>query len=106
VAQVLGTVEFSQRLIPAVGDLRVAKVWGGLLDLTPDALPVLERSPEIDGLVIGAGFSGHGFCLGPTTGQILADLAVFGRTELPIDAFQLGRFAHQSFGDEALTLHG
>lgn len=106
VAQVLETVEFSQRLIPAVGNLRVAKVWGGLLDLTPDALPVLERSPEIEGLVIGAGFSGHGFCLGPSTGQILADLAVFGRTELPIEAFQLARFAGMAAPDESLTLHG
>jgi sarcosine oxidase subunit beta len=84
----------------------VAKVWGGLLDLTPDALPVIERSPEIDGLIIAAGFSGHGFCLGPITGQILADLAVIGTTELPIEAFQLSRFADRLTEPESLTLHG
>jgi sarcosine oxidase subunit beta len=104
--QVRETIEFATRLLPAIQGLRVAQVWGGLLDLTPDALPVIERSPDVDGLVIAAGFSGHGFCLGPITGQILADLAVFGSTELPIDAFQLSRFANQTADAESLTLHG
>jgi sarcosine oxidase subunit beta len=104
--QVRETIEVSTRILPAIQGLRVAQVWGGLLDLTPDALPVIERSPEIDGLIIAAGFSGHGFCLGPITGQILADLAVFGTTELPIEAFQLSRFAERTSDAESLTLHG
>jgi sarcosine oxidase subunit beta len=104
--QVRETIEFSARIVPALSGLRVAQVWGGLLDLTPDALPVLERSNDVDGLIIGAGFSGHGFCLGPITGQILADLAVFGSTELPIDAFQLARFSDLAPAPESLTLHG
>jgi sarcosine oxidase subunit beta len=104
--QVRETIEVSARILPAIRDLRVAQVWGGLLDLTPDALPVLERSPEIEGLVTGAGFSGHGFCLGPITGQILADLAVFGRTELPIEPFRLARFGSPGTESESLTLHG
>jgi glycine/D-amino acid oxidase-like deaminating enzyme len=104
--QVRDTIDVASKLLPAIQGLRVAEVWGGLLDLTPDALPVIERSPEVEGLIIAAGFSGHGFCLGPITGQILADLAVFGSTELPIDAFQLSRFADQSAEAESLTLHG
>lgn len=104
--QVRDTIEFAIRIVPALQELRVAQVWGGLLDLTPDALPVIERSSEVEGLIIGAGFSGHGFCLGPITGQILADLAVFGSTELPIDAFQLSRFAGPAPDAESLTLHG
>ena len=104
--QVRETIEVSTRILPAIQGLRVAQVWGGLLDLTPDALPVIERSPAIDGLVVAAGFSGHGFCLGPITGQILADLAVFGTTELPIDAFQLSRFDESGLAAESLTLHG
>jgi sarcosine oxidase subunit beta len=104
--QVRNTIEVATRILPAIQGLRVAQVWGGLLDLTPDALPVIERSPAVEGLVIAAGFSGHGFCLGPITGQILADLAVFGSTELPIEAFQLSRFADQTAAAESLTLHG
>jgi sarcosine oxidase subunit beta len=104
--QVQATLAYAIRAIPALQDLRIAQVWGGLLDLTPDALPVLQRPSGIDGLVIGAGFSGHGFCLGPVTGQILADLAVHGSTELPIDAFQIERFAEKRDSAESLTLHG
>jgi sarcosine oxidase subunit beta len=104
--QVQETLAYSIRAIPALQGVRVAQVWGGLLDLTPDALPVLQRPSGIDGLVIGAGFSGHGFCLGPITGQILADLVVHGTTELPIDAFTIERFAGQSSDDASLTLHG
>lgn len=104
--QVRDTIAFAVRILPAVRDIRVAQIWGGLLDLTPDALPVIERSPEVDGLIVAAGFSGHGFCLGPITGQILTDLAVFGSTELPIEPFQLARFANQAPASESLTLHG
>jgi len=104
--QVRDTIEFAVSILPAVREMRVAQIWGGLLDLTPDALPVIERSPDIDGLIIAAGFSGHGFCLGPITGQIMADLAVIGSTELPIEPFQLSRFVGQSASPESLTLHG
>lgn len=104
--QVRDTIEFAFRLIPDIRGIRIAQVWGGLLDLTPDALPVIERSPDVEGLIVAAGFSGHGFCLGPITGQILADLAVFGSTELPIESFQLARFAGLASTSESLTLHG
>jgi sarcosine oxidase subunit beta len=104
--QVRDTIEFALDILPAIQELRVAQVWGGLLDLTPDGLPVIERSKDVDGLIIAAGFSGHGFCLGPITGQILADLAVIGTTELPIEPFQLSRFANQESPTESLTLHG
>jgi len=92
-------------VLPALGDARVARVWGGLLDMTPDALPIIERVPELDGLVIAGGFSGHGFCLGPVTGQIVRDLVLEGTTAFPIRPFRLDRFTAIS-GLAAATLHG
>jgi sarcosine oxidase, subunit beta len=83
----------------------VAKVWGGLLDMTPDALPIMERTPELDGLVLAAGFSGHGFCLGPVTGQIVRDLVLEEKTAFPIQPFKWDRFAAMS-GLAPATLHG
>ncbi len=79
-------------VLPALAGARVARVWAGLLDMTPDGLPVIERVPEIEGLVIAAGFSGHGFCLGPVTGRILCELVTQGRSSLPIAAFRRARF--------------
>lgn len=92
-------------LIPALAGARIARVWGGLLDVTPDEIPVLERAQEVEGLVIGAGFSGHGFCLGPVTGQIMRDLVVEGETPYPIEAFRRDRFIGK-VGSGTATLQG
>ncbi len=78
---------------------------GGLIDQARDALPVIEKAPEYDNLVYATGFSGHGFCLGPVTGEILADLATEGTTSHPIGPFARSRFATGTEA-EAVTLHG
>lgn len=101
IADVVGRVS---AVLPAFAAAPVARVWGGLIDMTPDALPVLERT-AIEGLILAAGFSGHGFCLGPVTGEIIRQLVIDGRTDLPIEPFRSERFAaiHEQ---EAPTLHG
>lgn len=103
--QLQETVAASIRLVPALANIRVARVWAGLIDKTPDALPVLEATPEVDGLVIATGFSGHGFCLGPVTGEILADLVVEGATRHPIAPFARARF-DGNYTTDTTTLHG
>ena len=101
---VAGTIERGIAIIPALATTPIARVWGGLIDMTPDALPVLDRAQAIDGLIVAAGFSGHGFCLGPTTGHILCELATRGESSLPLGPFRLGRFT--SAGPAAADLHG
>ena len=61
-------------LYPALGRLKVANSWGGLIDSTPDGIPVISGVPSIPGYFIAAGFSGHGFGIGPAAGQLAADL--------------------------------
>jgi sarcosine oxidase subunit beta len=92
-------------VLPALAEARLANVWGGLLDMTPDALPIIERAAEVSGLIVAAGFSGHGFCLGPVTGRIVRDLVVSGRTDQPIAPFRRDRF-HGARTQAAATLHG
>jgi len=107
-AHVAEAITRSIRVLPGLEDVRLAQTWGGLIDQTPDAIPVFERPMGVEGLVIAAGFSGHGFCLGPITGEILADLAMTGTTAHPIGAFTIGRFASQlqlQTGETA-RLHG
>jgi sarcosine oxidase subunit beta len=105
VAEVTAALSRGVEALPALADAGVAQVWGGLLDMTPDALPIVERVPELDGLVIAAGFSGHGFCLGPVTGRIVRDLVLEGTTSFPIQPFRRERFGAVS-GLTAATLHG
>ena len=64
-------------------------------------------APGIEGLVLAMGFSGHGFCLGPVTGQLLAALALDEPTGFDLSAFAATRFNDGSNRpDEAMTLHG
>lgn len=93
--------------LPGLSAAAVDEVWSGLIDLTPDALPVLSTAPGLEGLVIGMGFSGHGFGLGPVSGQILADLALDRAPALPLEAFAHARFQNGADARRApLTLHG
>ena len=66
---------------PALGDVDVAGSWAGMIDVTPDAVPVISPVTAIPGLYAATGFSGHGFALGPAAGQLVADL-VTGATPL------------------------
>ncbi len=93
-------------VLPVAGEATIANTWGGLIDLTPDALPVIDQPDAIDGLVIGAGFSGHGFGIGPITGQLLADLASSRSPQHAVDAFRLDRFKVRTGPAAPLTLHG
>ncbi|MGH2562506.1 MAG: NAD(P)/FAD-dependent oxidoreductase [Thermomicrobiales bacterium] len=104
-ATVVHTLSRAIEVVPALAGARIAKVWGGLLDMTADALPVIERTAEIEGLVVAAGFSGHGFCLGPITGRIIRELVIDGNSSLPIEPFRRGRLAGATTR-EAVTLHG
>jgi sarcosine oxidase subunit beta len=104
-AHVAAALSRATEVLPALAAAPLARVWGGLLDMTPDALHVIERVPEVEGLVVVAGFSGHGFCLGPVTGEIVRDLVQRGTTAYPISPFRSGRFDHGK-AREAMTLHG
>jgi sarcosine oxidase subunit beta len=103
--QIQALSQAAARLVPALADARVNTTWGGLIDQTRDALPMIEKAPEVDNLVYATGFSGHGFCLGPVTGEILADLATEGTTAHPIAPFARSRFAAGTAA-ESVTLHG
>ena len=97
-------VERVAQIVPIAGTTRVAKSWGGLIDLTPDALPVIDA--PLPGLVVAAGFSGHGFCLGPVSGQLCADLALGRAARHDLSAFRLDRFFNRTGGNTQLSLHG
>jgi glycine/D-amino acid oxidase-like deaminating enzyme len=92
---------------PTALDAPLAESWVGLVDITPDALPVIEAAAGPRGPIMAHGFSGHGFCLGPVTGRILAALLRDEMPNLPIAPFALSRFKAQAAAATApLTLHG
>ena len=64
-----------------------------LYTMTPDGHFIIDRHPRYEQVLFGAGFSGHGFKFAPVMGEVLADLALEGKTERPVDFLRLeGRF--------------
>jgi glycine/D-amino acid oxidase-like deaminating enzyme len=81
------------RLFPHLGNPELVSAWGGVIDTTPDALPVIGEAPEVAGFVWATGFSGHGFGIGPAAGKALAQLIDEGRSEFDLNPFRPSRFA-------------
>jgi len=59
---------------------------------SPDVNFIIDKLPGYEDVVIACGFSGHGFKFVSVVGEILADLATNGKTELPIDFLSTKRF--------------
>jgi sarcosine oxidase len=59
---------------------------------TPDSHFIVDRHPRRENVLIACGFSGHGFKFAAVIGEALADLAIAGRTDLPIGFLGLNRF--------------
>jgi glycine/D-amino acid oxidase-like deaminating enzyme len=77
---------------PAYEMAGIASSWTGVYDVTPDWNPVLGKLPGIEGLVVGYGFSGHGFKLSPTVGLVLAQEALGLPTEVSLKPYSIERF--------------
>lgn len=78
---------------PGWEEAALASSWTGVYDVTPDWNPVLGPVPGLDGLVVGFGFSGHGFKLSPAVGSVLAQAALGLPTDVSLAPYALGRFS-------------
>ncbi|WP_340643346.1 NAD(P)/FAD-dependent oxidoreductase [Roseococcus thiosulfatophilus] len=78
--------------LPQLAELKPARLWAGWIDSTPDAVPVISPVATLPGLVVAAGFSGHGFGIGPGAGRLAADLATGAPPVVDPAAFALSRF--------------
>lgn len=59
---------------PVFKNAVVQESWGGMIDITPDSLPIISPVTKLPGLTLATGFSGHGFGTSPAAGQLAADL--------------------------------
>ncbi len=84
-------------LFPAFKGMKVAETWAGLMDVTPDAVPVIGPVEALPGFFIATGFSGHGFGLGPGAGRLMADLVAGDAPVVDPAPFRFERFADGSF---------
>jgi glycine/D-amino acid oxidase-like deaminating enzyme len=81
---------------PAFRDMRIAERWGGMIDVTPDIVPVISGVDTLPGFFIATGFSGHGFGIGPGAGRLMADIVTGGAPVVDPAAFRYSRFTDGS----------
>jgi len=81
---------------PAFRDVKIAESWGGMIDVMPDAIPVISAVDRVPGFFIATGFSGHGFGIGPGAGRLVADMVSGGPTIVDPTPFRLSRFTDGS----------
>jgi glycine/D-amino acid oxidase-like deaminating enzyme len=72
--QVQLTYERAMELIPELEGSPITAAWSGYVDSTPDGVPGIGAISSIPGFVLAAGFSGHGFGIGPGAGHLVADI--------------------------------
>ena len=107
--KVYSTLKAGFGIFPSLKGLQMRRFWGGSIDLTPDALPVLDRLPEVEGVYVASGFSGHGFGIAPAVGHILYHLILGTASELAFQSFALERFEKNqphTNQEPVATLHG
>lgn len=78
--------------IPRLADAKIVRTWAGWEDTCIDGVPVISRVDEVPGLVLAAGFTGHGFGISPIVGILLSELTCGEETTLDVSAFRYDRF--------------
>jgi glycine/D-amino acid oxidase-like deaminating enzyme len=77
---------------PVFRDARIQQSWAGYIDVTPDAMPVMDAVPRLPGLYLASGFSGHGFGIGPAAGEAMAQLIQGQTPAIDLHPFRYGRY--------------
>jgi len=81
---------------PIFHNMKVAESWGGVIDVTPDAIPVISEVESLPGFFIATGFTGHGFGIGPGAGRLMAELVLGETPVVDPEPFRYSRFTDGS----------
>jgi heterotetrameric sarcosine oxidase beta subunit len=91
--------EGGMALIPAIGRVRMLRSWGGIMDMSMDGSPIIDKTP-IDGLYLNAGWCYGGFKATPASGWCFAHLLARDEPHEVARAYRLDRFAAGRLLDE------
>jgi methylglutamate dehydrogenase subunit A len=91
--------EGGMALIPAIGRVRMLRSWGGIMDMSMDGSPIIDKTP-IRGLYLNAGWCYGGFKATPASGWCFAHLLARDEPHEVARAYRLDRFAAGRLLDE------
>jgi sarcosine oxidase subunit beta len=84
-------MEAGMTLMPMIGRAKVLRSWGGIMDMSPDGSPIIDKAP-IEGLFVNCGWNYGGFKAVPASGWCLAHLMATGQPHAVAAGFRLDRF--------------
>ncbi len=95
-------MEAGMTLMPMIGRAKVLRSWGGIMDMSPDGSPIIDRTP-VHGLFVNCGWNYGGFKAVPASGWCLAHLIATGNPHPVAARFRLDRLATGHVLDEEGT---
>lgn len=81
-----------RRWYPEIAAAPFVETWGGMIESSPDVLPVISPVDSLGGFYVATGFSGHGFGIGPGAGKLVADMVGGTADPAALAGFRLNRF--------------
>jgi sarcosine oxidase subunit beta len=91
--------EGGMAIMPALGRLRILRSWGGVVDMSMDGSPIIDRTP-VAGLYLNAGWCYGGFKATPAAGWCFAHLVARDEPHAVASGYRLDRFATGRLIDE------
>jgi glycine/D-amino acid oxidase-like deaminating enzyme len=88
-------------LIPELRKTKITATWAGYIDSTPDGVPGIGELEKVPGLILAAGFSGHGSGIGPGAGHLIADLVTGAEPIFDPKPCRPARFSASTWGKVA-----
>lgn len=85
-------MEAGMTLMPMIGKAKVLRSWGGIMDMTPDGSPIIDKMDGIDGLYIDCGWNYGGFKAVPASGWCMAHLMATDQHHGYAEKFRIDRF--------------
>jgi sarcosine oxidase subunit beta len=79
-------------LYPSLARLSVIRAWAGIEAFSADEMQIVGPIAGVEGLFVAAGFSGHGFAIGPGVGALVAEAVATGRLPELLAPFTADRF--------------
>ena len=95
-------MEAGMTLMPMIGKAKILRGWGGIMDMTPDGSPIIDKTP-IEGLFLDGGWCYGGFKATPASGDCMAHLMATGEPHPVARRFRLDRFREGQLMDEEGT---
>ena len=93
------TIEEGMALMPMIGRLRLLRHWGGIMDMSMDGSPIIDKTP-VKGLYLNAGWCYGGFKATPASGYCFAHLMAHDQSHPAARAYRLNRFETGDLLDE------